>query len=133
MEATEKKESKETIEEINRKIDIYKKQPDSDFYNWLVQRDLKKAIVSFEDFIRSQLKLEPPNVNFSSLLLTTADACQNFSKIFDIQYDTDKYKGTPKVDIGGTRIEIEKKKDLENELENLIQKIEEFIEYYKQV
>jgi hypothetical protein len=133
MEVIEKKESDEAIVGIKTKIEIYQKQSlHSSFYYWLVQDDLKRAIVSFEDFIQSKLKLDPPNVKFSSLLETTALACQNFSKIFGIQYDTGKYKGSPKVDMQGTKIEIEKKKDLEKGLENIIKKIEEFIEYYKQ-
>jgi hypothetical protein len=131
MEAIEKKESDETIAGIRIKIEIWQKQHlHSTFYYWLVQDDLKRAIVSFEDFIKLQLKLEPPNV--TSLLEKTALACQNFSKIFSIQYDTE-YRKSPKVEIVGTKIEIEKKKDLEKGLENLIQRIEEFIDHYKQI
>ncbi len=116
--------------EIKRKInDIQIQHPDSNFYPWKDKKgDLGNAIRLFSEFIQLQLKLSP-RYDFTKLLKATASACLNLVNTFDIRYDEGKYKGSDKVDIAGTRFEIERKKDLENGLINLIEKIDQFIDF----
>lgn len=118
--------------EIKRKIDdIQKQHPYSQLYYWSARSgDLANAIRSFYDFTQSQLKLNPKD-DFK-LLRGAAGACRNLLNIYDIQYDEGEYKGSDKISIAGTPVEKPRKIDLENGLDNLIKKIEEFIEYYEQ-
>lgn len=117
--------------EIKRKIDDLQKQhPYSNFYYWSARSgDLGNAIQSFYDLTQSQLKLNP-NDDFK-LLRSAADGCLILLDIFNNQYDEGKYKGSDKISIAGISVEKPRKIDLENGLDNLIKKIEQFIEYYE--
>lgn len=129
-----KAESEEAKIEINRKIEIFKMQNSGSSYYYWSGRDgkLDTAIHSFNDFIQSQLNLLEPSYDpFSRLLKTTAGACYYLLEIF--RRDITKYTSSEKVIVGNTSVEVQKNKDLENAIDNLIRKIEDFIEHYEEI
>ncbi len=126
-----KAKTEEAKTEIKIKIDDLRIQhPNSSFYYWPERNGkLDTAIQSFNDFIQSQLKLLEPNyAPFTISLKATAGACYNLLKIS--RSDTVKYTSSEKVNVGSASVEVQRIKDLEDALDNIIRKIEDFIEYF---
>lgn len=128
-----KAESEKAKIEINIKIENFRMQHSgSSFYYWS-GRDgkLDTVINSFNAFIQSQLNLlEPSYDSFTRMLKTTAGACNYLLDIF--KRDMAKYTSSEKVIVGNTAVEVQRNKDVEGALDNLIRKIEDFIEYYEE-
>lgn len=130
IELGEAKTEKAKIEIKGKIDDLQKQHPDSQFHYWSARSGgLGNAIRLFYDFIQSQLKLNP-GYDFTKLLRNVEGACKNLLDIYNIQYDSEKYKGSDKVDIGGASVEIKRKKDLEYGLINLIEKIIKLSDYW---
>ncbi len=122
------KEREDEEFEINKEIETLEK--DSDFYLWSSSHsNLNAAISSFNVFLQKQLELNPRS-EYINLLESTSAACVNLIDIFKIRYET-KYKGSEKIDIKGTRVEVQKKNDLERGISNLLNIISKFSEFYK--
>ena len=123
------------IKEIESSIkELQKEYPYSTFYYWCNRSnsDLKHALASFEVFIQLQLKLRATDDNISLLLSNLLDASRNLLSIFNTEYDSGKYKDTEKVDVDGIIVEIQRKIDLENSLEDFIKSIDDFIGLHEQ-
>jgi hypothetical protein len=129
-----KAENEETKIEIRKKIEVFQMQHSgSSFYYWSGRvGKLDTAVYSFNAFIQSQLSLlEPTYASFSTFLKATAGACYNLFEIF--RYDISEYTSSEKVNVGSASVEIQRVKDLENAIDNLIRKIEDFIEHYEEI
>jgi hypothetical protein len=130
----EKEDDKERTKEIEEKIITFRNDHlSSSFYYWVIRNnnDLRDALSPFANFIQLQIKLRSSEDNITKLLKDTLNACRDFLKTFNIRYDTGKYKDAEKVDIGGTKVEIHRKMDLEKDLGDLIKSIYKFMELYE--
>lgn len=129
----EKEDNNERIKEIEEEIkNLQNNHPYSSFYYWTARNtDLRNAFSPFANFIQLQIKLRSREDNITKLLEDTLNACQDFLNTSNIQYDAGKYKNAEKVDIGGTKVEIHRKMDLEKDLGNLIKSIYKFMELYE--
>lgn len=124
--------TEEAKKEINIKIEYLRMgQSYSNYYSWSAKKGkLDTAIQSFGDFLESQLALLGSSYTLNTSLKATAGACNRLLEIF--RRDTAKYTSSEKVNVESTSVEIQRVKDLEEELDNLIRKIEDFIEYYEE-
>jgi hypothetical protein len=126
-----KAKTEEAKTDIKIKIDDLRIQhPNSSFCYWPERNGkLDTAIQSFNDFIQSQLKFfETYYAPFTISLKATAGACYNLLEIS--RYDAVKYTSSEKVNVGSASVEVQRINDLEDALDNIIRKIEDFIEYF---
>ena len=115
--------------EINR--EIMELEQISKFYLWSSgHNSLNGEISLFNTFIQKQLELLNPSSEYIGLLRSTSGECRNLIEIFNVRYDT-KYRGSEKVQIRDSMVEIQKKEDLEKGITNLSNKIDKFVEFYE--
>ena len=129
----EKEDNNLRIKEIEEEIkNLQNNHLCPSFYPWAARNtDLRNALSPFADFIQLQIKLMSSEDAITKLLEDTLNACQDFLNTSNIQYDAGKYKNAEKVDIGGTKVEIHRKMDLEDDLNNIIKSIYKFMELYE--
>lgn len=129
----EKEDNNGRIKEIEEEIkNLQNNHLYSSFYLWAARNtDLRNALSPLADFIKLQIKLRSSEDVITKLLSDAMNACQNFLKTSKIRYDTGKYKNAEKVDIGGTMVEIQRKMDLEDDLNNIIKSISKFRALYE--
>ena len=120
-------------EEDSKNIDLQIKTlnemfGENKYHEWSIRHsELISTLESLSSFLSKKIELGIQNKEqpeLSNMLKSLIDSIEKISSIRNIGFQGDKYEDSPIVKADGTKVELERKKDLENALKEIINNLE---------